>query len=256
MTGRTMPIDQLSGVIIWNGVSVWTYSPDYGKIAGVMSDLLQRIAVCVEAGKVDKSSPYPPTLKDQDGADELTQRALEEGFASEDILEQGLMPAMEKVGRDMRENLKFVPEVLMSARAMSAAMKHLKPYMASGAAETKGTFIIGTVEGDLHDIGKNLVMMMVEGGGYDVVDLGVDVKAETFIEAAKQRPDCVIGLSCLLTTTMPNMEKIVKAIKDDDPSKVVCIGGAPVHSEFAEKIGANFYAPDPQSAVEFLDSVS
>lgn len=220
-----------------------------------MSELLQKIADCVEAGKVDKNSPYPPAMKGQDGADELAQQALEEGFTVEEILEQGLMSAMAKVGRDMRDNIKFVPEVLMSARAMSAAMKHLKPYLASGAAERKGTFIIGTVEGDLHDIGKNLVIMMVEGGGYEVLDLGVDVKSETFIETARKHPDSVIGLSCLLTTTMPNMEKTVKAIKEENPSQLVCIGGAPVHREFGEKIGADYYAPDPQSAVEFLNSV-
>ena len=220
-----------------------------------MSELLQRIAACVEAGKIDRNSPYPPAMKDQDGADELAKQALDEGYSVDDILEQGLMSAMERVGRDMRDNIKFVPEVLMSARAMSAAMKHLKPYLASGEAERKGTFIIGTVAGDLHDIGKNLVIMMVEGGGYEVLDLGVDVKTETFIEKAKEHPDSVIGLSCLLTTTMPNMDETVWAIKADNPSQLVCIGGAPVHKEFGETIGADYYAPDPQSAVEYLDSI-
>jgi methanogenic corrinoid protein MtbC1 len=220
-----------------------------------MNELLQQIAACVEAGKIDKTSPFPPAMKDQDGADELAQQALEAGFTVDEILEQGLMPAMERVGRDMRDGVKFVPEVLMSARAMSAAMKHLKSHFDSGASERKGTFVIGTVAGDLHDIGKNLVTMVVEGGGYQVVDLGVDVKAETFIDAAKEHPDSVIGLSCLLTTTMPAMEQIVNAIKEDDPSRVVCVGGAPVHQEFADKIGANCYAEDPQSAVEFLNSV-
>lgn len=220
-----------------------------------MSELLRKLSACVEAGKIDKNSPYPPAMKGEDGADELAQRALEEGHTVDEILEQGLMSAMERVGRDMRDNVKFVPEVLMSARAMSAAMKHLQPFLSSGAAERKGTFIIGTVAGDLHDIGKNLVIMMVEGGGYEVLDLGVDVKTEIFIEAAKGHPGCVIGLSCLLTTTMPNMEETVKAIKEDNPAQLVCIGGAPVHKEFGESIGADYYAPDPQSAVEFLDRV-
>ena len=220
-----------------------------------MSDLLQDIAACVQAGKIDRNSPYPPAMKDQDGVDELTLKALEAGFSVDEILEKGMMAAMEIVGRDMRDGVIFVPEVLMSARAMSAGMKHLKPHIGAGAGERKGTFVIGTVEGDLHDIGKNLVIMIVEGGGYEVVDLGVDVKAQTFIDTAKQHPDCVVGLSCLLTTTMPNMEKIVKAIKENDPSQVVCIGGAPVHREFGEKIGADYFAPDPQSAVEFLDRV-
>lgn len=220
-----------------------------------MSELLQKLSACVEAGKINKNSPYPPAMKGEDGADELARQALDAGHTVEEILEQGLMSAMERVGRDMRDNIKFVPEVLMSARAMSAAMKHLKPYLSSGATERKGTFIIGTVAGDLHDIGKNLVIMMVEGGGYEVLDLGVDVKTETFIEAAKEHPGCVIGLSCLLTTTMPNMEETVRAIKEDNPAQVVCIGGAPVHREFGEAIGADYYAPDPQSAVEFLDTV-
>ncbi len=220
-----------------------------------MSELLQKIAECVEAGKIDKASPYPPNMVDQDGADELTREALAAGFSADEILEQALMAGMEKVGHAFRDNLIFVPQVLMSAKAMSAAMEHLKPHFASGASERKGTFIIGTVAGDLHDIGKNLVAMMAEGNGYEVVDLGVDVQAQTFIDTAKDRPDSVIGLSCLLTTTMPNMEQIVKAIKDDDPSQAVCIGGAPVHEKFAEQIGADSYAPDPQGAVEFLNSV-
>jgi methanogenic corrinoid protein MtbC1 len=218
-----------------------------------MNELLQQIAACVEAGKIDKASPYPPAMNGQEGADEITQKALEAGFTVDEILEHGLMAGMEKVGIAFRDNLIFVPQVLMSARAMSAAMNHLKPHFASGASERKGTFIIGTVEGDLHDIGKNLVAMMAEGNGYEVVDLGVDVKAEVFIENAQQHPNSVIGLSCLLTTTMPNMEKIVKAIKDHDPAQVICIGGAPVHDDFAARIGADSYAEDPQGTVEFLD---
>ncbi len=220
-----------------------------------MSDLLQQIADCIEAGKIDRASPYPPEMSGQDGADELTRQALDTGMTVDQILEQGLMAGMDKVGQAFRDNIIFVPQVLMSARAMSAAMEHLKPHFASGASERKGTFIIGTVQGDLHDIGKNLVAMMVEGNGYEVVDLGVDVTAETFIDAAREHPDSVIGLSCLLTTTMPAMQRIVSAIKQADPSQIVCIGGAPVHQGFAEQIGADRYAPDPQGAVEFLNSV-
>ena len=218
-----------------------------------MNELLQQIAACVEAGKIDKASPYPPAMAGQEGADEITARALQEGASVDDILRYGLMAGMEKVGIAFRDNLIFVPQVLMSARAMSAAMNHLKPHFASGASERKGIFIIGTVEGDLHDIGKNLVAMMAEGNGYEVVDLGVDVKAETFIERAEAYPDAVIGLSCLLTTTMPNMAQIVRAIKGHNPARVVCIGGAPVHDAFASQIGADSYAADPQGAVEFLD---
>lgn len=220
-----------------------------------MTELLHNIAACVEAGKIDKASPYPPAMNGQEGADEITRKALEAGFTVDEILEQGLMAGMDKVGHAFRENIIFVPQVLMSARAMSAAMAHLKPHFASGASERKGTFIIGTVEGDLHDIGKNLVAMMAEGNGYEVIDLGVDVKPDVFIETAEQHPDGIIGLSCLLTTTMPNMAATVRAIKDRDPARKVCIGGAPVHQDFCDTIGADSYHPDPQGVVEYLDSV-
>ena len=220
-----------------------------------MNELLREIAACVEAGKIDKASPYPPTMAGQEGADEITAKALAAGVTVEEILEHGLMAGMEKVGIAFRDNLIFVPQVLMSARAMSAAMDHLKPHFASGASERKGVFILGTVEGDLHDIGKNLVAMMAEGNGYEVVDLGVDVKADTFIETAEKHPDGVIGLSCLLTTTMPNMASIVKSIKEKDPARRICIGGAPVHQDFCDEIGADSYKPDPQGVVEYLDSI-
>ena len=146
--------------------------------------------------------------------------------------------------------------MLMSARAMGASMVQLKPYFASGAVKAKGTFIIGTVKGDLHDIGKNLVAMMVEGAGYTIVDLGVDVSSDKFLEALKEHPDAVIGLSALLTTTMVSMEEIVEKIKAESPSSKILIGGAPVTNEFCTKIGADFYAPDPQRAVDYLNKAS
>ncbi|WP_372772038.1 B12-binding domain-containing protein [Mangrovibacterium sp.] len=221
-----------------------------------MNEILAEIANCVEFGKINKVSPFPPNMKGMDGADELTQQALAAGVTPEDLLMKGLMIGMEKVGIKFRENKIFVPQVLMSAKAMSAAMNHLKPFFSDGSAKRKGVFIIGTVEGDLHDIGKNLVSMMVEGNGYEVIDLGTDVKAEHFIAEASKHPGSVIGLSALLTTTMPNMEKIVKAIKAQDPSKKVCIGGAPVNQEFCDKIGADSYNPDPQGVVEFLNKLA
>lgn len=218
-----------------------------------MENVLEKLAYCVEFGKINKPSPYPPDMKDQDGADELASMALEQGINAGEILEKGLMPGMEKVGVKFRENKVFVPQVLMSAKAMSAAMEHLKPYFASGEAVRKGTFIVGTVEGDLHDIGKNLVAMMVEGNGYEVIDLGTDVKAEQFIAELEKKPGSVVGLSALLTTTMTNMEKIVSEIKKRDQNTVVCIGGAPVNHDFCEKIGADRYSPDPQGLVEYLN---
>ncbi|WP_347839156.1 corrinoid protein [uncultured Draconibacterium sp.] len=219
-----------------------------------MSELLAKIADCIEFGKINKAAPFPPQMKGQDGADELTAQAIAEGVSAQDILTQGLMVGMEKVGIKFRENKIFVPQVLMSAKAMSTAMVHLKPFFASGDVKQKGTFIIGTVEGDLHDIGKNLVSMMVEGNGYKVVDLGTDVKADQFIAAAKEHENAFVGLSALLTTTMVNMEKITKAIKDELPGTKVAVGGAPVTKDFCDKIGADAYSADPQGLVEYLNT--
>ena len=219
-----------------------------------MSELLARIAACVEFGKINKVAPFPPNMKGQDGADELTRQALEEGIPAQRILTEGLMPGMEKVGVKFRENKVFVPQVLMSAKAMSTGMVHLKPFFLSGEVKEKGTFIIGTVEGDLHDIGKNLVSMMVEGNGWKVVDLGTDVKAEKFVAALKEHQPAYVGLSALLTTTMGNMEKITKAIKEAVPGAVVAIGGAPVTDAFRQKIGADVYSRDPQGLVEYLNA--
>ncbi len=219
-----------------------------------MSELLSKIADCIEFGKINKAAPYPPQMKGQDGADELTQQAIAEGIDAQDILGKGLMIGMEKIGIKFRENKVFVPQVLMSAKAMSTAMIHLKPFFLSGEVTQKGTFIIGTVEGDLHDIGKNLVSMMVEGNGWKVVDLGTDVKAEQFVEAMKEHENAFVGLSALLTTTMVNMEKITKAIKDEVPGAKVAVGGAPVTEDYCNKIGADAYSSDPQGLVEYLNS--
>ena len=219
-----------------------------------MNELLTKLSECIEFGKINKAAPYPPQMKGQDGADEVTKQLIDTGVGPQDILMEGLMPGMQRVGIKFRENKVFVPQVLMSAKAMSTAMIHLKPFFASGAARQKGTFIIGTVLGDLHDIGKNLVAMMVEGNGYKVVDLGTDVSADKFIAALKEHPGAVVGLSALLTTTMVNMEKITKEIKEALPGTLVTIGGAPVNSDFCNRIGADNYSPDPQGVVEFLNT--
>ena len=220
-----------------------------------MSELLKKLSECIENGKVNQSAPYPPSMKGMDGADEVTRQLILEGMDPQRILTEGLMPGMERTGIKFRENKIFVPQVLMSAKAMNTAMVHLKPFFLSGAARQKGTFIIGTVEGDLHDIGKNLVSMMVEGNGWKVVDLGVDVKADRFISALRENPGAVVGLSALLTTTMMNMERIARTIKEAIPGAVVVVGGAPVTAGFCEKIGADAYSRDPQGLVEFLNSL-
>lgn len=211
---------------------------------------------CVELGKINKASPFPPSLKGQDGADELCKLALSQGLGPQEILNQALIPGMAKIGEKFSRGEAFVPEMLISAKAMSAAMQHLKPFFVSGALKRKGVFILGTVSGDLHDIGKNIVAMVVEGAGWEVIDLGVDVGSDKFLQAIEKYPDCVVGLSALLTTTMANMEDVVKAIKEKYPNKIILVGGAPLSEEFSKKIGASFYSRDPQGAVEFLKQFS
>src|SRR4030066_2376391 len=179
-----------------------------------MNDILTRISKCVEFGKIDKSSPYPPDMKGQDGADELAKQALDKGIKPDEILDNALIPAMAVVGDKFSRKVIYVPQMLMAAKAMSSAMKHLKPFFQSGETERKGKFIIGTVSGDLHDIGKNLVSMMIEGGGWEVIDLGVDVSTEKFLKAIDENLGAIVGLSALLTTTMENMKKTVEAIKE------------------------------------------
>jgi len=220
-----------------------------------MEELLQQIAECVEFGKINLASPYPPNMRGQEGADELTKKALDMGVPPQDILNQSLIVGMSKIGVKFRENKVFVPQVLMSAKAMNTAMVHLKPFFNSGAVQRKGVFILGTVEGDLHDIGKNLVAMMVEGSGFEVIDLGVDVKTEKFKEALEQHPNAFVGLSALLTTTMAAMDKTNKELKEAYPSIKTFIGGAPVSDQFRAQIGADFYSADPQGLVEILNTL-
>ena len=221
-----------------------------------MEELLERLTNCVESGKINKTSPFPASLKGQDGADELCKLALDQGIKPQVILNEALITGMAKIGEKFSTGRAFVPEMLISARAMTAAMKHLKPFFTSGEIKKKGTFVLGTVSGDLHDIGKNIVSMTIEGSGWEIIDLGVDVSAEKFIEAIDKYPDCVVGLSALLTTTMANMETIVQQIRNKYPDKVILVGGAPLSQEFCNKIGASFYSPDPQGAVEYLKKIA
>ena len=218
-----------------------------------MNAILENLSVCIEAGKVNRATPYPPQMKDQPGADEYTRDALQEGVSPVDILNQALIPAMEKVGQKFSEHKIFVTQMLISAKAMNASMQHLKPYFQTGEVKRKGTFIIGTVFGDLHDIGKNLVAMLIEGAGWEVIDLGIDVKAEKFTNALQQHPEAVVGISALLTTTMNNMQPVVKAVKEISPATKVILGGAPLSAEFAQSIGADGYAKDPQEGAKLLD---
>ena len=220
-----------------------------------MSVLLEEISRCIEFGKINQASPFPPNMKGQKGADELTREALDKGLSASDILSLALMPGMERVGQKFAENKVFVPQMLMSAKSMTTAMEHLKPFFQSGEIKRKGVFVIGTVSGDLHDIGKNLVAMMVQGAGWEVIDLGVDVKTDSFMKEIENHPSCVIGLSALLTTTMENMAGTVKSIKEKYPSTQVMVGGAPLNSDFCAKIGADFFSKGAKGAIEYLNSI-
>jgi 5-methyltetrahydrofolate--homocysteine methyltransferase len=187
----------------------------------------------------------------RDKAKELTQKAIDEKVAPKEIIEQGLIAGMNVVGVKFKANEFYVPEVLIAARAMHAAMDLLKPLIAESGIEPTGRAVIGTVKGDLHDIGKNLVSMMLEGAGFAVVDLGVDVKPEKFIEAVKAGSK-VVCLSALLTTTMPGMKEVIEALKQAglrDKAKIM-IGGAPVTQAYSDEIGADGYSPDAASAVD------
>jgi 5-methyltetrahydrofolate--homocysteine methyltransferase len=190
-----------------------------------------------------------------DKVKELTLKALNEGEAAEKVLKGGLIPAMDRIGVRFRNNEIFIPEVLIAARAMHSGMGVLKPILAKSTTSTMTKVIIGTVKGDLHDIGKNLVGMMLEGAGFEVVDLGIDVPPEKFIQGAKESGAQIIGMSALLTTTMMQMQTTVQKIKAEGLKVKTVIGGAPVTAEFAKQIGADGYAPDAASAVSTIKEV-
>lgn len=184
-------------------------------------------------------------------AKQLTQAAIDEGLSPQEILNDGLVAGMSVVGEKFKNNEFYVPEVLIAARAMQQSMQLLKPLLAETGADPVGRVVIGTVQGDLHDIGKNLVAMMLEGAGFEIHDLGVDVKPERFVEEAHKVGANIIGMSALLTTTMPAMEKTVQALNAGDRGKIrIMVGGAPITQEFATRIGADGYAPDAASAVD------
>ncbi|NPV46907.1 MAG: corrinoid protein [Armatimonadetes bacterium] len=188
----------------------------------------------------------------RDDVARLVQAAVDEGVGADVIINEGLIAGMSVVGDKFKKNEFYVPEVLIAARAMHAGMDIIKPLLAESGVQPKGTIVIGTVKGDLHDIGKNLVAMMLEGGGYEVIDLGVDVKPEDFVAAVKEKGAQIVALSALLTTTMPSMKDTIEALKEAgvrDAAKVM-IGGAPVTQNYADEIGADGYAPDAASAVD------
>jgi 5-methyltetrahydrofolate--homocysteine methyltransferase len=181
---------------------------------------------------------------------ELVQQAVDEKVPPKEILDKGLIAGMSIIGAKFKKNEVYVPEVLIAARAMNEGLKVLQPVLAEAGVEPVGKFVLGTVKGDLHDIGKNLVNMMFKGAGFDVIDIGIDVPSEKFVEATKESGAKLMGLSALLTTTMPRMKEIVEAVKAAGLDVKIIIGGAPVTQAYADEIGADGYAPDAASAVD------
>jgi 5-methyltetrahydrofolate--homocysteine methyltransferase len=191
-----------------------------------------------------------------DGVQEGINKALEEGIESEKILHEGLMAGMKIIGEKFKNDEIFVPGVLVAARAMNSGMEILKPKLIESGVESEGTVVIGTVKGDLHDVGKNLVSMMLEGAGFEVHDLGTDVPAEEFVSKVKEVDADIVGLSALLTTTMNEMETVIEALKEAGiRDKVrIMVGGAPITEDFANDISADFYAKNAAEASNIAKS--
>ncbi len=186
---------------------------------------------------------------------EVTEAAIQEQTAPGKILEDGLIAGMNIIGQRFKKNEVYIPEVLIAARAMQAAMQILEPKLVEAGVEPIGKVIMGTVQGDMHDIGKNLVVMMLKGAGFEITDLGTDVTTDKFLAKAKETGAQVVGLSSLLTTTMPAMEQVVKTLKEQGLSAKIIVGGAPVTQAYCDKIGADGYAQDAASAVDLAKSL-
>ncbi|MBC7259071.1 MAG: corrinoid protein [Chloroflexi bacterium] len=204
-----------------------------------MADILQKIATKLYEGEDEEVA-------------ELVQQALDSGLTPKEILQDGLIAGMDQVGKDFKAGDLFVPEVLIAARAMHAGMNVLRPLLSASDSPTVGKYVIGTVKGDLHDIGKNLVKMMLEGAGFETVDLGTDVAPEAFVQAVQEHKPRIVGMSALLTTTMVNMKSTIDALQEAGlrDSVKIMVGGAPVTAAFAQQIGADAYAPDAATAVD------
>jgi len=209
-----------------------------------MADILQKIASNLYNGENEVVA-------------ELVQEALDQGMAPEELLAGGLIAGMDEVGKDFKAGDLFVPEVLIAARAMHAGMGVLRPLLAESDVPSAGKYVIGTVEGDLHDIGKNLVKMMLEGAGFETIDLGADVKPDVFVAAVREHQPKILGMSALLTTTMVQMKTTIEALEEADlrNSVKIMVGGAPVTAAFAEESGADAYAPDAATAVDIARSL-
>lgn len=212
-------------------------------------DLLKHIEYLVVRGHIDASSRYPKDLEGEPGVQEKVAEALDQGITPQDILTKGLISGMSVVGEKYEKNEIFVPEMLFSAKAMKSGLNQIRPMLVGDVNVRVGTVILGTVQGDMHDIGKNLVGMMLEGAGFDVIDLGINTPVSKFVDMARQNPDAILGMSALLTVTMKNMKLVIDALRANGLKNRVMIGGAPVTKAFADEIGAEGYSLNANQAV-------
>ncbi|MDA3872167.1 MAG: cobalamin-dependent protein [Candidatus Marinimicrobia bacterium] len=217
--------------------------------------LIDEIKDRVIRGHINAKSRFPKDLTGEEGVEELVQKAIDEKIPVEKILNEALISSMSVVGDKYEKGEIFVPEMLFSAKAMKGGLVLLKPLLLKENQKSIGTIIIGTIKGDMHDIGKNLVCMMLEGAGFEVIDLGVDTTKEKFMDAAEKNPGSIIGMSALLTVTMKNMKEVVDAVKASDLDTKVIIGGAPVSEAFSNEIGADGYALNANQAVRVAKAV-
>lgn len=204
-------------------------------------ELLAQLNEAIGSGHVDKVT-------------ELTEKAIEDGIKLEDIIYLGMIPAMDKVGDKFHKGLAYIPEMLLAARAMQSGLAIVKPKLLASGVKSETKAVIGSVKGDLHDIGKNLVIMMMEGAGFEVIDLGVDVAPEKFVAAVKDNKPQIVGMSALLSTTLSEMKAVIELLKEEGYREQVkvLIGGAPVSQDFADKIGADGYGEDASTAVKIV----
>lgn len=219
------------------------------------SELLDKIALNVVQGRVEEEDEgFDEGFEGQPAVTELVEEAIEKGISPGDILIQGLTASMEDVGRKFESGEYLIPDMLAAAEAVGAGMDLLTPHLLKAGVESKGKFVIATVAGDLHDIGKNIVAIMLKGAGYDVIDLGVDVSTEKIIETVQETQAPYLGLSALLTTTMRNMEEVVAKLNELDmrDNVKVCIGGAPTSQDFSDKIGADTHCVDAFAVLDWL----
>ena len=212
----------------------------------------EEISALVEQGKVDTDSNYPRQLKGQPGVRELVREFIAAGTDPLTILNEALTPGMRSLGRKFSEGTVFVPEVMLAMKAMKAGVEEVMPYLKQADIKPRGKVVIGTVQGDIHDIGKNLVKMLLEGVGWNVVDLGTNVDSRAFVNAVREHKPDALGLSALLTTTMETMRQVVAQLREADLEVPVLVGGAPLSESFAAEIGAH-YGQDPQAAIDILD---